>query len=148
MMWQLFKIKTIRALGGFPTIDSAIDAIQKKELDERKKILTLSVRRLYNTIGPDDILRETPEGQWLFEGKALDERNRKLIIAEANQIESMTLWKVLQKDIQYQSNRRMFLIGKTETDIIVGKIWLYSFDAIKTRLRSIAHGKGTFNTQG
>lgn len=147
-MWQLFKIKIIKALGGFPSIDSAIDAIQEKELEDRKKILTLAVRRLYNTIGPDDILKEISEGQWLFEGKVIEERTKKLIIAEAAQLESMTLWKILQKDVQYQSNRRMFIIGKTETDIIVGKLWLYSFDAINTRLRSLAKGKGTFNTQG
>ncbi len=143
-----FAIWLIKRLGGYASIQDAIDAIQEKGLEERKVILTLAVRRLYNTIGPDDILKETPEGQWILEGKAMSDGMKKLLIAEASQFETTTLWKVLQKDIQYQSNRRMFLIGKSEIDIIVGKVWLYSFDAIKTRLRSLAKGKGTFNTQG
>lgn len=145
-MWQIIKTKIIKALGGFYSLDDALNTIQEKELEDRKKILTLAVRRLYNTIGPDDILKEDSLGQWSLEGKVMSDGTKKLLIAEANQLETMTLWKVLQKDVQYQSNRRMFLIGKTETDIIVGKVWLYSFDAIKTRLRSIAKGKGSFNS--
>ncbi len=147
-MLKYLKTRLIELLGGFPSIDSAIDAIQEKNLEERKKILTLSVRRLYNTIGPDDILKETPEGQWVLEGKVMSEGSKKLIIAEAHQLQAMTLWKVLQKDIQYQSNRRMFIIGKSEMDIVVGKIWLYSFDTINTRLKSLIQGKGAFNTKG
>ena len=147
-MLQLIKTRIIKALGGFPKLEDAIDAIQEKNLEERKTLLTLAVRRLFNTIGPDDILKEDPNGQWIFEGKVMTDGLRKLLIAEATQLEQMTLWKVLQKDVQYQSNRRMFLIGKTEMDIIIGKVWLYSFDAIRTRLSSLAKGRGKFNVTG
>lgn len=144
---QSFKIRLIKWLGGFPTVQDAVDALQEKDLEERKLILTLAVRRLFNTIGPDDILKEK-DGQWVFEGKVMQDGMRKLIIAEAVQLQGMTLWKVIQKDVAYQANRKMFLIGKSETDMIAGKLWLYSFDAIKTRLASLTKGSGTFNKEG
>lgn len=141
---MFFKTRLIKWLGGFPTIKDAIESIQEKDFEERKLILTLAVRRLFNTIGAEDILKEV-DGQWLFEGKAISEGTRKLLIAEANQLEGMTLWKILQKDVQYQANRRLFLIGTSEMDLIAGKLWLYSFDAIKTRIKSLAQGNGSFN---
>lgn len=136
----------IETLGGFPTIDDAITAIQEKDGKEKLTILTLAVRRLYNTIGADDILRENERGEWVSEGKVLSKGVVDLVTAEARAFEGSTLWRVLQRDVQWQSNRRMFILGKTEMDMAVGKLWLYSFDAIRTRLNSIVAGSGKFNT--
>ncbi len=128
-------------------MDSAIDAIMVRGPEEKKKILTLAVRRLYNTIGPDDILKEASDGKWTFEGKTMSEMMRGAVSAEAKLFAESTLWRVLRKDAQYHSNRRMFLIGKTETDMIVGKVWLYAFDAIMTRITSLAGGRGVLNSK-
>lgn len=140
------KKKLIELLGGFPTIDDAITAIQDRELEDRKTLLTLAVRRLFNTIGSDDILKENENGDWVSEGKVLSRGTVDLIRAEARALEGSTIWKILQRDVQWQTNRKMFILGKSEMDIVVGKIWLYSFDAIRTRLNSIAGGSGKFNT--
>lgn len=136
----------IETLGGYPTIDDAITAIQEKDSKEKMSILTLAVRRLFNTIGPEDILRENESGEWVSEGKVLSKGVADLIRAEAKAFEGSALWKVLQRDVQWQSNRRMFVVGTSEMDLVVGKLWIYSFDAIKTRLNSLIAGSGRFNT--
>lgn len=145
---QHIKRILIEALGGFPTVDAAIDEIQRMDLPERKKVLTLAVRRLFNTIGPDDILHEDAEGRWIAEGMVVDERKRRLYAAEAAQIEGSELWKVMQRDAQWQANRRMYILGKTEQDLIAGKLWTFTFDAFRTRLASIAAGSAKFNHKG
>lgn len=140
-----WKYTVIKKLGGFATLDDAIQEIKDKELSERSSILTLCVKRLYNTINAEDILREKGE-EWLFEGKSLPKEFRDQIISEAAFLKKNTLWRILQKDIKYQANRQMFLLAKNEGDIIMGKMWLYVIDAINTRLTSLADKKsGTFN---
>ncbi len=146
-MFQLIKTKVIVWLGGFPTIDSAIDDIQKKEREERKVILTLAVRRLFNTIGADDILKENAKGEWMMENKQIMDGTRDILKAEAEFLLKSKLWEILQRDIKYQANRKMFIIGKSEIDLITGKLWLFTLDALRTRLESISLGKGNFNSK-
>jgi len=115
---------------------------------EKHEVLTFAVKRLYNTIGAEDILREDVSGQWLLEGKVMSEATKKLLVSETIQFEQSALWKILQKDVRYQANRKMFLLGRSEIDLISGKLWLYNLDAMKTRIESICKGKGNFNNTG
>lgn len=135
----------IETLGGYPTIESAIDAIHPKELKERRVLLTLAVKKLFNTVGPEDILKPANGGQWMFEGKLLSKGQVELLMHEAAQIEQMLLWKVLQKDILYQVNRKMYLQSETDLHVVTSKFWLYTFDTFKTRLKSMAAGSPLFN---
>lgn len=113
--------------------------------NERKEILTLAVKELYNTIGPDDILRQNDKGEWLAEDKIISEAEKKLLISEANQFLSTRLWKILQADIKYQANKKMYLESQSDDDITFGKMWSYTLDVVKTRLQSLRKGSGHFN---
>jgi len=116
-----------------------------KKLGLRDEVLTQAVRKLYNTIGPEDILKQNAEGQWIVEGRIISEADKQLLISEANQFLSTKLWKVLQADIKYQANKRMYLDSKSEADITFGKMWTYTLDAIRTRLQSLVKSSGHFN---
>lgn len=135
----------IEKLGGYATIDDAIEAIRKHNLKERQTILTMAVKRLFNTIGPDDILKEGPDKEWLLEGKTLSKGQVDILKAEAAQLESMLLWKVLKKDIFYQANRKMYTLAENDLHVVTAKFWMYTFDAMKTRIESIAAGSAQFN---
>src|SRR3990167_7121662 len=112
--------------------------------EDRNEILTVLVKRLFNTIEADDILREK-NGQWICEGKVISENEKKLLIVEAKQLLNMKLWNVLQNDIKYQANRKMYLHAEDVMQLTAGKLWLYNLDAIKTRLKSISEESGIFN---
>lgn len=137
----------IRSLGGYTDIDSAIEAIKERGSAERYTILTLAVKKLFNTIDANDILRIHEDGSWMCEGKPLNKAMQQLLIAESKQIVGMELWKVLQLDIKYQSNRKMYLLAKDEMQIVAGKLWMFTFDALKTRIESLQKGSPTFNSK-
>lgn len=142
MNWRKLLIEV---LGGYATIEDAVEAIHKKELKERRVILTMAVKRIFNTIGSDDILKPMPGGQWMFEDRPLTKSQVDLIMFEAVQLDKMLLWKVLKKDILYNANKKMYLLAENDLQVVTAKFWLYTFDTMTTRLKSIAAGSPLFN---
>ncbi len=136
----------IRTLGGYATLDDALWAIKEKAGREKYQILTMTVKRLFNTIGPEDILKSNEHGQWMVRGQVLNKGQCDLLIAEAKHFSESKLWEVLQLDVKYQANRRMFELGVSDTDIVAGKLWLFTLDAFKTRLKSLNRNSPVFNT--
>lgn len=138
------KAWIIRHLGGFVDIDEAIDEIKRKDTLEKYSILTLAVRKLFNTISADDILREK-NGQMYFQGRALSKGEGDLLKAEATRLLDSKLWTILNNDIQYQANKKLFVSSTSQDDMVAGKLFLYTLDVIKTRLNSLSSGSGLFN---
>jgi len=123
------KNKLIKLLGGYT----------------KDEVLTRAVKKLYNTIGSEDILREEM-GQWTINGKPINDAIKKLLVSEAQIFLKSRLWQVLHTDIKYRANKVMFEKAQTEQDLIAGKLWLYTIDSIKTRLESLVKGSGRFNS--
>lgn len=144
-MLNELKQKIIKKLGGFIDFDDFLDS----EVDYKVKnyILTLAVKKLYNTIGSEDVLKVHDTGQWMFQGRPISEGEKTLLIAEATQLLETKLWQVLQNDIKFQANRKMFLLAENELQITAGKMWLYTLDAFNTRLKSMKSGSALFNNK-
>jgi hypothetical protein len=116
-------------------------ALVKRWLDgfneqEKHEILTMAVKRFYNSIDENDILKRK-SNKWFYRDKAMTENEVKTLIAEAHAFLNTRLWKVLKTDIEYQANKRMFLHSSSEIDLIAGKIALFNLEAIKTRLNTL-----------
>lgn len=136
----------IEKLGGFVTIDAALNSIESES--EKRRILTKAVTRLYNTIDHEDILQEDPEtGQWKLEGKPLSDGVKNLLIAEAEVFLNSKLWEVLQRDVKYQANRKMYKLAENEMQLAAGKFWIYVLDIFKTRLKSMRSKSASFNVK-
>jgi len=121
----------IKKLGGYPDIDSALRVVN--EHDDRNKILTEAVKRLFNIIGIEDILQEKPDG-WYLADKKMDKAQVGLLFAEGTHFKRSKLWKALQIDIKYQANKMMFLNAETKEQIAGGKLCQFILDTISTRL--------------
>lgn len=132
----MWRTKLIEFLGGYVDAESAINATENYE--ERRKMLTYAVKRHFNTIGPEDILRENDLKQWLWAGKQLNEAQKKMIVAEMTAFMQSTSWEIIQSDLKYQANRKMYLLAENEAQITFGKMWQYVVDCINTRLKRIA----------
>lgn len=115
-------------------------------MSPKEKVLTKTVKQLFNTIDVEDILREE-NGVWFVEDKPLNEGEKKLLIAEAQTFLKSRLWRVLKTDVKYQANKRMFEESKDNFDMVMGKSWLYVLDCIKTRLESLGKERGIFNSK-
>jgi len=120
--------------------------LRKLSKKDKHIILTESVKQMYNTISADDILSEK-DGEWMFLGRKMVEESKKYLTSEAEIFLESKLWKILQADIKYQSNRRMFTHSQTENDLIAGKFILWTLDVIKTRLESMTKQSGKFNSK-
>jgi hypothetical protein len=107
---------------------------------ERHEVLTLAVKKLFTTVGDNDILKQK-EGKWFYRNVALKESDMKLLTAETHVFLNSYLYKILQTEIEYRANRRMFLESKNEFDLIAGKVMLYILDIIKSVLNRITQSK-------
>src|SRR3954463_10624033 len=116
----------IKKLGGLVSIDDAIEAIKQTDSPKRYEILTLAVKRFFNTISADDILQVRKEtGEWLLEGKPISDAEQGLLIAQAKQFDESKLWAILQRDVKYQANKAMYVKGDKVDDLIAGKLWTF-----------------------
>lgn len=137
------RAQLIHRLGGYVSAESAIAAITSPK--EKRRILTLAVKRLFNTISADDILQDGGGGQWIVAGRPISSGERDRLVAEAERFGDSKLWEVLQLDLRYQANKKMFLQSQSDDDLTAGKLWAFTIDAIATRLKSMAHGSPMLN---
>jgi hypothetical protein len=112
----------------------------QKYTDEetRKLILGEAVAHLFNTVTADDVLKENPDGSFKFEDKTLPNIYRKDLKEQAKLIPNLLLWKVIQKDIQYQINKKMYQECKITTDMLWGQMILYYNELINERIKRMS----------
>ena len=131
----MLKEFIIKKLGGFPTLDDAINHIKNINDENRKRaILSEAVKKLYNAICAEDILKQMPDGKWLFQGKPLTDGEIVSLKEQATELRGMRLWQVIKMDIRYQLGKKMFEEAKVQDDILWGQLILYLDDIIRTRL--------------
>lgn len=129
-------------IGGFEDLDEAIQFIRdSNDMKRRHEILTLCVKRLFNTIGENDIIRVHDSGHWIHAGKPLRIEEVKMLQAEAEAFQKMHLYKVLKNELRYWSNRKMFIDSVDVGDIVAGKLLVYYIDIVETRIKRMSEGK-------
>lgn len=126
-MWRLWLIKR---LGGYPDIQSAIAAIRKEK--DKDRILAAATARLFNTVSVYDILRQE-NGKWFFGDKVLTNEQYVILQEQARSFQKTLLFRVLDIDLKYQTNKRM-RAALTMQDLQIAKVIEYVFDIIRTRL--------------
>ena len=111
-------------------------------LDKNQKhlVLTQAVSDLFNNISDKDIFKISGQ-DWLFKNKKLSENEKLRLVSEAELLLKTNLWQMLQTEIRYRANKKMFLDSQTEYDLIAGKLMLYQLDIIKSVLNRITGSK-------
>jgi hypothetical protein len=129
----------IRKLGGFPDFQSALDHVKKMEdISSKNLLLTEAVKHLFNTIGPDDVLKRDPETRLLrFGSRMMTETEEKQLKSDAQLLLSMKIWQVIRMDIKYQLNKKMFEESTITMDIVWGKLLLFYDDIIRSALQRL-----------
>ena len=127
--------KLIEILGGFATVEQAIDSIKSEE--EKHKILTRAVAKLFNTITEDDILKKNSKGQYTFQGKPLLEAEVVALKAQADDLMQSRLFNVLDKELHYIASKKVFFEAQNVRDIVDGKLIEYTWHIIKSKLKKL-----------
>ena len=112
-----------------------LKTLQDKEL--KRELLAESVKHLYNAIGPEDILHQTPKGEWFFMGKPLTGVEVANLRNEATMIRGMKLWYVIKQDIRYHLGRKMFEEARVVDDVVWGQLLTYLDEVIRNRLQKM-----------
>lgn len=131
----------IEKLGGYATVEDALESVRHLPLEEKHKVLTQAVKRLFNTIDTDDILKIHASGHWTWKGKPMRDVDIQLLKAEAVQFRNTRLWEVLQGELVHQSRKKMFINSASELDLVAGKLLVYYIDIITTRLKRMLEEK-------
>lgn len=118
--------------------DWAIGRIKKKNDEARKHaILSLAVQKLFNMVGPEDILHINERGQWIYRGRPLTDGEITALREEAAVFTKSKLWQVLRLDVKYQLNKKMFEEARVPLDLVWAQLTLFYDDIIRTRLKSL-----------
>ena len=105
--------------------------------DLKREILTESVKKLYNAISADDILRQQQDGTWLFQGKPLTGVEVAQLREEATMLRGMKFWYVIKQDIRYQLGKKMFEAARVKEDLVWGQLLLFLDDIIRNRIKKM-----------
>lgn len=133
----MFRRWLIEYLGGYADVDAVMRYIDEtNDWQGKQKVLQPFVKHLFNTIGPEDILQKQGEG-WTYRGLPIDAAEVIQLKEEAKLIHKSRIWKMLQDELRYLGNVRMYERSVTDMDIVSGKLLLYLADALKTRLREM-----------
>ena len=128
----------IRKLRGFPDIDSAISYLREiDDQDKKREILTEAVKKLYTTIGEDDILTKKEDGSWTFLGRPLLSSEVAQLQQEAQLMAKTKLWYVIKTDIRYNLGRRMFEEARVKDDLIWGQAIVFLDEIIRRRIQKM-----------
>ena len=132
----------IRQLGGYASAEDAIEGIRSTgNVGQRRALLTLAVKRLFSTIDADDVLRRDPaSGAFTFEGKPLTNGEIAILRSDAETMLKSKLWRVLNKEIRYHANRKMFIESRSDDDLTAGKMLVYYISEVDKQVRKIAKG--------
>lgn len=125
----------IETLGGFATLDDAIAHIKQTQDEARKhQVLTEAVKKLFNTIGVEDILKQNPNGTWMYRDRPLSPQEVENLRTEAQFLQQSRLWKLIGLDVKYQLNKKMFDESVITMDVMWGKLQQYLWDIVRTRM--------------
>jgi len=71
-------------------------------------------------------------------GKPMPDENFEQLKADARTFRDSAIWQVIQNEIKFAANKRMFERSQTTDDILFGKVMLYVIDIINKKLQNIA----------
>lgn len=144
----------IEKLGGYAGLEAALAAdpvafvrralevVREMPLPEKNRWLTVAVKKLFNTIGADDVLAVRGLN-WTWQGKPLRHEEAKLLKAEVEVFQKSFLYKVITAELKYLGNRKMYLDSQTLEDMVAGKLLVYYTDIVRAVLKRIADGATT-----
>jgi len=103
----------------------------------KRKILNLLLRNLFNAVSDRDVLKfkgRIDSGVVSLNEKILSKQEINNLAKEANVIKKTSLWKHLNRNVEYIAQERMFNKSVTSDDLVFPKAMLYNLDMLNKLL--------------
>jgi len=123
----------IKLLGGYTDIDSLCTTIPE---EEKGKILSGAVKKVFNTISEDDILKITPNG-WEHRGKPLTPEAVELLKGQARELSTSFLWNILKSELKWVAIKSLMEDGKDGNDIRAAQLLGYLTRVVDDKIKKI-----------
>lgn len=95
-------------------------------------------RHLYKLVLPEEILRPDGTGRIYFRGKTLEKEEMSDLGEQARLIMKQPVFRMLMLEMTDVANRKIFHESKDTTDILAGKMALYTVDVLEKKLYNIS----------
>jgi hypothetical protein len=103
----------------------------------RNWVINQLTRHLFNTITKEDILVQK-NSQLYLKGKLLDKEITGEIKESARGIATSTVWKFLDREVQYQANKMIYEHSVDSDGYIAGKMLLKAREIINNSLTNLS----------
>lgn len=111
----------------------------------KRSLTNRLLKYLFNAVTEDDILK-VQNGNFIINGKVLDQMSKDDITSGADAIKRMVTWQLLIKDLKWTANDAIFNKSKTEADLIFPKAILFTLDLMEKKLENLSKLKWTTTT--
>lgn len=104
----------------------------------QKRWIKFLAGHLFNTITEDDILKVLPGNVLMYRGKKMEKEWVSQLREKAMIFSNSVLWEMLSNEVKYLSNLRMYEKGKTDDDLLAGKMALYVLEVLDKKLKELS----------
>jgi hypothetical protein len=104
----------------------------------KKYIINYIAKHLFKLITEDEFLRVDKKGDVHFRGTVLTKDQIETLSKEAKDIKSTELYKILLNEMTFLSNKKIFFDSTSETDLLAGKMALWTLDVLSRKIDNIS----------
>ena len=101
-------------------------------------LINFIAKHLFKLVTESDFLRIDNNAQVSFRGKLLNSIEREAIVVEAKNLHANEMWKLLQNEMVYVANKKMFYDSSTTDDILAGKMVLWTLDVMQKKIDKLS----------
>lgn len=102
-----------------------------------KEKINLITKDLFNTKSEKDII-SLKGRDIIYRGKVLTDGEKKSIIGQAEVIKKLEIWNILQDELKYLANKKMYYDSKNEEDILFAKAILWTVDILGKKIDNLS----------
>jgi len=124
----------VKRLGGYTTVEDAL--MSAETLEDKHKVLTKAVAHHFILITKDDIIKKQGN-EYTFKGKPLLDAQVQSLRSQAEGWLESTLFEVVDYELKHQAYKKIFENAENEMDVIAGKLILWNWDVVKSKLKNL-----------
>lgn len=95
---------------------------------------------LFNGVTERDIIRVI-HNKVIYKGNILSDEQKHGIIEGAKTLQSLDVWKILCDEMRFAANKKIYHDSKDTTDIIAGKMVLWTVEVMEKKINSLVQFK-------
>jgi hypothetical protein len=108
----------------------------------KRRLFNWLMSHLFNAVTEDQFLRyDKAHGVFYFDGAQVSPQQVKAYGEQARAIRQLPIWNLLMKEMMFTANKKMYLDGTKDDDMVAGKWMLHTIDVLDQKLQNLSQIK-------